>query len=77
MEFYTPVYDTLEKREKDSDDYRKTIFWKPNITINPLEPMSVFSFYAANKESVYLIKIEGITDEGDIISETRYLTVHF
>lgn len=39
--------------------------------------MSVFSFYAANKESVYLIKIEGITDEGDIISETRYLTVHF
>lgn len=77
MEFYTPVYDTLEKREKDSDDYRKTIFWKPNITINLLEPMSIFSFYAANKESVYLIKIEGITDEGDIISETRYLTVHF
>ncbi|GHT03191.1 hypothetical protein AGMMS49525_07850 [Bacteroidia bacterium] len=56
-EFYSPKYDTPEWLK--SEDWRSTIYWKPNATPDNNGKASV-EFYTAHTPSTYSVVIEGI-----------------
>jgi hypothetical protein len=60
--FYSPKYDN-KTNQSFIPDYRTTIFWEPNITIN--KPGNVtLSYFNADNPAIINITVEGITDEG-------------
>ena len=65
-EFYSPRYDTREKRESGPPDLRTTIYWNPNVTVTS-DGKAAFDFYTADAPSTYSVLIEGITSDGMII----------
>jgi hypothetical protein len=65
-EFYSPRYDTPEKRESGPPDLRTTILWNPNVTVSA-DGQAAFDFYTADAPSEYTVLIEGITTDGLII----------
>lgn len=73
-EFYSPVYETPRQKENKDADTRSTIFWKPDIETDA-GGNATFSFYASDIPATYTLVIEGITDKGDIIFETRNIKV--
>jgi len=74
VEFYSPQYDTPEKRKDPAPDLRKTIYWKPDLRTDSTGTAS-FSFYSADKPGTYSVVIEGLSDKGDIIYDTRRITI--
>lgn len=69
--FYSPNYD--KKTEQTFlPDYRTTIFWEPNITINKSGKVTL-SYFNADNPTTINITVEGITDEGiPLTGKTRY-----
>ena len=59
-EFYTPDY-TREDPEKP--DYRTTLYWKPELGFNN-EGTSTVDFFTGDTTGEFLVKVEGITDDG-------------
>lgn len=62
-EFYSPVYDTDEKRSIADIDLRKTIYWEPNIEFNEKGEAEV-TFYNADRFTKVKCIVEGISDSG-------------
>lgn len=63
-EFYSPKYEQGD--ESFETDYRTTLFWSPSI--NFTEPdKSKLSFFTSDIESDYIIQVEGLTNDGQII----------
>ncbi|MRR21411.1 hypothetical protein EG830_00320 [bacterium] len=65
-EFYSPRYDTQEKRESGPPDLRTTIYWNPNVSVAS-DGVAAFDFYTADTPSEYTVVIEGLTSDGLII----------
>jgi hypothetical protein len=74
VEFYSPQYDTPEKRKDPAPDLRKTIYWKPDLKTDSTGTAS-FSFYSADRPGTYSVVIEGVSDKGDIIYNVRKITI--
>lgn len=64
-EFYSPVYDTPEKKMNNIPDLRTTIYWSPALRIDSTGIATV-EFYTSDSPSSYNIEIEGITTEGKV-----------
>jgi hypothetical protein len=65
-EFYSPKYETEEKRTNGIPDTRSTLFWNPNV--NTAEDGKVsLDFYTSDISAGFSVVIEGITREGMII----------
>ncbi|MDL2277475.1 TonB-dependent receptor plug domain-containing protein [Parabacteroides sp. OttesenSCG-928-G07] len=73
-EFYSPIYDTEEKRFDIKPDLRTTIYWKPDIVTKDNGSAS-FDFYTADYTTNYSIVIEGVTSDGEIIREVKKIQV--
>ncbi len=71
-EFYAPKYDTPGVTSKP--DLRTTIHWLPSLTTDETGTAS-FRFYTADAPSTYSVVIEGITDDGRIISKKDKMLV--
>ena len=69
VEFYSPVYDTPEKRAGKEPDTRTTIYWNPDIKLSQRSG-AAFYFYTADGLSDYTMTIEGITNDGYLIQNT-------
>ncbi|MDW5290146.1 TonB-dependent receptor plug domain-containing protein [Formosa sp. PL04] len=65
-EFFSTNY-ALPEPKHDRADYRTTLHWLPNINISDSDA-SNFSFYTGDVSGTYLIRIEGITLDGQAIS---------
>jgi hypothetical protein len=74
VEFYSPRYDTPERKKDPAPDLRKTIYWKPDLKTDSTGTAS-FSFYSADRPGTYSVVIEGVTDRGDIIYDVRRITI--
>jgi len=61
-EFYAPDY-SLVDRNRNHQDRRTTLFWKPNIVTRGYQNASV-SFYTSDDKGTFQIEIEGITNNG-------------
>jgi hypothetical protein len=65
-EFYSPQYDTPEKRNADEPDLRATIYWKPSVAVDADGKASV-DFYTADKDTPYSVVTEGVCADGRLI----------
>lgn len=72
-EFFSPNYD-VPKPEHERADYRTTLHWQPNITIDS-DGKSNFTFFTGDVSGTYLIKVEGITWDGRPISTMQSFEV--
>lgn len=71
-EFYTPKYDTPERRNAQTYDMRTTIHWQPVVRTDS-EGKATFDFYTADDPTSYSVIIEGITRDGNIIRQEKSL----
>ncbi|MDR1678773.1 MAG: hypothetical protein LBR81_03245 [Prevotellaceae bacterium] len=62
--FYQPKYEFLNIRESLQPDLRSTIYWNPDVRTGG-SGRGMFSFFMADKLSVYRIVVEGITENGE------------
>jgi hypothetical protein len=65
-EFYSPRYDTQEKRSGGASDLRSTIYWKPDVLADENGKASV-EFYTADTPTSYSVVIEGVCPDGTLI----------
>lgn len=65
--FYSPSYDTPEAAASTIPDLRPTLYWNPCVGFTD-GGLSEFSFYTTDADTPsYEVRIEGLTDEGEII----------
>ena len=72
VEFYSPVYDTPEKRKSTKPDLRSTIYRNPAVTTDEHGEAHI-SFYTADSSSRYRLAVEGVSAIGAIICSEQDL----
>jgi len=72
VEFYAPKYDTPEKRNARTPDFRTTIHWQPVVEVDS-SGVASFEFYTADEQTSYTMIIEGLADDGKIIRKEAKL----
>lgn len=69
VEYFQPRYDIRDVLTDKTPDLRSTICWDPTIVTDSTGVAKV-KFYTADRQSVYDVVIEGITDSGEILRST-------
>jgi hypothetical protein len=72
--FQSPDYKTQVAKDATHDDFRSTIYWNPNITLDETGKAHV-EFYAADIKSEYMVVVEGITTDGQPIRAEKIITI--
>jgi len=70
IEFYSPVYNTVEDKNNGKPDNRTTIYWNPNVQIGT-DGVANLVFNAADKSSKYIILLEGISLYGHLMHSSK------
>ncbi|MCH5599198.1 hypothetical protein [Niabella ginsengisoli] len=65
-EFYSPKYLTAEPAPGGDRDVRTTLYWNPNLTIDPRTKQVVISFYNNDVTDAFRVIIEGMTADGKL-----------
>ncbi|WP_245957691.1 hypothetical protein U0035_19160 [Niabella yanshanensis] len=65
-EFYSPKYLTPEPAPGADRDVRTTLYWNPNVTIDPRTKQAVISFYNNDVTDAFRVVIQGMTADGKI-----------
>ncbi len=68
--FYQPKYDVPKYLKSEKPDLRTTIYWNPTLQTDE-QGKATFGFYTADRNTLYDVTLEGISEEGDIC---RYTT---
>ena len=68
VEFYSPQYPDADKGQYTRPDYRTTLYWNPKIKFDESGRTQV-KFYASDVSKRYLITIEGVSDDGFVVSK--------
>jgi len=72
-EFYKPLYDQGKGGQIDTDN-RMTLHWEPNLRINAGGKATI-SFYTADPEAKYRVRLEGLTLDGFPVTAESYFEV--
>jgi len=67
-EFYSPNY-SIDYMDNSKPDYRSTLYWNPNISLNKNESVNVKFFTTDEATNTYKVVIEGVDDIGNLIFE--------
>jgi len=73
-EFYSPVYESINDKEKRTPDFRTTLYWTPDVREHT-GGNSYLKFFTSDLEGRYLVVVQGINENGDAISATHSFTV--
>ena len=65
-EFYSPRYLSTTPPPDADRDVRTTLFWKPDLIIDPRTRQAVISFYNNDVTDAFRVVIEGMTAEGKL-----------
>lgn len=65
-EFFAPNY-AVSKPKHERPDYRITLDWKPNINVDQNKNPKL-NFYTGDATGTYVVRIEGVTDDGKPVS---------
>jgi hypothetical protein len=65
VEFYSPKYDAGDNPSFQLDQ-RTTLYWSPSVMTDSTGH-AAFGFWPSSKSKSYRVKVEGITEEGEII----------
>jgi len=63
--FYTPVYDSDDRRNSTIPDFRNVLYWNPEARTNEKGERKL-SFYTSDKPGHYIGVIEGIAQTGEV-----------
>ena len=66
-EFYAPKYYTMDVPPGADRDVRTTIYWNPNVTIDPNKKEIMLSFNNNDVTDAFRVIIQGITTDGRLI----------
>jgi hypothetical protein len=72
--FYTPVYDTEEKRSSHLPDFRNVLYWLPGIHTNETG-IATTNFYSSDVKGKYAIVVNGLCMDGRSGSSVSYFEV--
>ena len=72
--FYSPKYDKGNKDNVLIPDFRSTLYWNPSLQTDSSGECD-FLFYSADKATTYKVVIEGLTEEGEMVYETREIEI--
>lgn len=72
--FYSPKYNTEEKKSFPFPDLRKTIYWNPTISTNE-DGEATVSFYNADRKTIVNINVQGMSSTGLFGSANTSYTV--
>ena len=72
--FYSPVYDTKEKLESTTPDFRNTLLWIPDIDTDR-EGKALLRFYSSDRKGKYIAVLHGMSDNGDFVSGSTIFEV--
>ncbi len=62
-EFYAPVYDTQQQTESRLPDFRKLLYWSPDIKTNSKGEKEI-SFYTSDLSGKFAVVLQGISKDG-------------
>lgn len=66
-EFYSPKYYTMEVPPGSDRDVRTTIYWNPNVAIDPSKKEIMLSFNNNDVTDAFRVIIQGMTTDGKLI----------
>ncbi len=72
--FYYPTYTTAAEKASRIPDYRHTLLWEPEINTQGEREVRI-PFTTSGMKGEYLITIEGLTTDGNIIYATKKIYV--
>ena len=64
--FYSPQYTDISKKTRP--DHRTTLYWNPKVKTDE-EGRATVRFYASDVSKRYLVTLEGVSDNGTVISK--------
>jgi len=70
--FYSPKYDT--PRSKETNDYRTTVYWNPNVEWDE-KGIASMEFYNADGDGKYKVVVEGMDANGKLGRTVYYYNV--
>ena len=73
--FVSPDYSSEEMKEIRIPDYRNTLYWNPSVKPGK-DGKARVEFWSSDNKSDYLLKIQGITQEGKILSFKKIIKVN-
>lgn len=71
--FDFPEYDTLAAKQSRKPDFRNTLYWNPEVSLD--KDLQRLSFFSSDMSGTYKIVIEGMLDGKYLVSGTRYIRV--
>ncbi len=74
ISFTTPDYSTPEKLQNRIPDFRNTLYWNPSVKTDK-DGKARIELWSSDFVSVYLINIQGIANDGKLISYNKTIKV--
>ena len=72
-EYTFPTYSDAHQIRLKIPDYRNTLFWNPTINLKN-DPLNI-DIYTSDYASQYEIRVEGIDNDGKVVSGSKIITV--
>lgn len=72
-EFYSPNYNSKIQKESRIPDFRNLLYWNPEITT--VNGTNNLEFYSSDIPGTYAIVVHGISNDGLVGTQIKYLTV--
>jgi hypothetical protein len=72
--FTSPDYSTEGFKNSRIPDFRNTLYWNPSLQPDK-NGKYIVEFWSSDISSDYLIKIEGVTGDGKIVSLRKKISV--
>ena len=72
--FISPDYSSAELKNSRIPDYRNTLYWNPAVKPDKNGKAKI-EFWSSDNKSVYVINIQGITEEGNAFSLKKIIRV--
>lgn len=74
-EFNVVDYSDETAQSSRTPDYRNTLYWNPEVSMNTAEQKSSVSFYTADEKSDYNIVVQGVDPSGAIVKREIVFSV--
>ncbi len=72
--FRAPEYNQA-KTDASVADYRSTLYWNPDLKVDPATGKATVEFFASDLSGLYRVVVEGVTAGGKPLRAETYLTV--
>jgi hypothetical protein len=74
LSFVSPDYSSEDRKVSRLPDYRNTLYWNPEVKPGK-DGKASLEFWSSDNKSDYVISIQGISPEGEIISLKKIISV--